>query len=152
MKFAAFYSPDGVVKYIFGFQDDDPPQTEEPWVEVSAGVSPDDGWVQSGSWTAYSAEGAARKKSPPPYPASWSPITQTWTDLREPAERVAQQWAAVRTQRNRLLLESDWTDTYSAPTRLGETLYSNWQTYRQALRDVTLQPDPFNITWPTPPG
>jgi hypothetical protein len=27
-----------------------------------------------------------------------------------------------------------------------------WAAYRQALRDVTLQPDPFNIVWPTPPA
>jgi len=23
-----------------------------------------------------------------------------------------------------------------------------WATYRQALRDITTQADPFNITWP----
>ena len=27
-----------------------------------------------------------------------------------------------------------------------------WRTYRQQLRDVTSQPDPFNIVWPTPPS
>ena len=61
------------------------------------------------------------------------------------------QWVLVRTRRNGLLLASDWTDTYSAPARLGQELYAAWQDYRQALRDVTDQPDPFNIVWPTPP-
>jgi hypothetical protein len=27
----------------------------------------------------------------------------------------------------------------------------SWAIYRQALRDITNQADPFNITWPTPP-
>jgi hypothetical protein len=54
--------------------------------------------------------------------------------------------------RNQKLADSDWTDTASAPARLGQELYDQWQTYRQALRDVTAQPGyPFNIIWPTPP-
>ena len=56
---------------------------------------------------------------------------------------------AVRLQK---LLDSDWTDTASAPTRLGQTLYAQWQTYRQALRDVPTQSGyPVNVVWPTPP-
>ena len=27
-----------------------------------------------------------------------------------------------------------------------------WKTYRQALRDITKQSDPDNITWPTKPS
>jgi hypothetical protein len=57
----------------------------------------------------------------------------------------------VRARRDELLQQSDWTDTLSAKNRLGQELYDQWQTYRQALRDVTSQPDPFNIVWPTPP-
>jgi Phage tail assembly chaperone protein len=62
------------------------------------------------------------------------------------------QWARMRSERNRLLLDSDWTDTASAPARLGQARHQPWLTYRQALRDVTLQPDPFSIVWPTTPG
>ena len=58
---------------------------------------------------------------------------------------------AVRARRDRLLAESDWTDTLSAKARLGAELYQGWQDYRQALRDVTLQPDPLNIVWPVAP-
>ncbi len=58
----------------------------------------------------------------------------------------------ARARRDALLQQSDWTDTASAPARLGQELYDQWQTYRQALRDVTAQPGyPFNIIWPTPP-
>lgn len=65
---------------------------------------------------------------------------------------VPMKWAEVIERRNGLLAESDWTDTASAPTRLGAQLYGRWQTYRQALRDLTQQADPFKITWPTAPA
>jgi hypothetical protein len=59
---------------------------------------------------------------------------------------------AARARRDALLQQSDWTDTASAPARLGQALYDQWQTYRQALRDVTAQPGyPFDIIWPIPP-
>jgi hypothetical protein len=73
--------------------------------------------------------------------------TKQWVDPRTSET----QWVVVRSERRRRLLASDWTDTASAPARLGQELYDQWQTYRQALRDVTGQPDPFNIIWPTPP-
>jgi hypothetical protein len=58
----------------------------------------------------------------------------------------------VRVQRDNLLAQSDWTDTTSAPARLGATLYQEWQTYRQALRDVpTRSGFPFNVIWPVAP-
>jgi hypothetical protein len=56
-------------------------------------------------------------------------------------------WALAKQKRNRLLQESDWTQLPDIPS---ETKTA-WATYRQALRDITLQPDPFNIVWPTPP-
>jgi len=62
-----------------------------------------------------------------------------------------QRWDMVKLNRVKKLESSDWTDTLSAKTRLGDELYQKWQTYRQALRDITTQADPFNITWPTPP-
>jgi len=54
--------------------------------------------------------------------------------------------------RDQLLLNSDWTDTLSAKNRLGQERYDQWQTYRQALRDITTQSTyPINVVWPTPP-
>lgn len=73
--------------------------------------------------------------------------TKQWVDPRTPET----QWREVRRVRNQRLQATDWTDTASAPARLGAELYANWQAYRQALRDITLQPDPFNVVWPTPP-
>jgi len=57
------------------------------------------------------------------------------------------QWVVVRNQRDQLLAASDWTQL---PDVTIETK-SAWATYRQQLRDITNQPDPFNITWPTSP-
>lgn len=58
----------------------------------------------------------------------------------------------IRLERNELLLQSDWTDTLSAQSRLGETKYAEWQSYRQDLRDITSQSGfPENVVWPTKP-
>jgi hypothetical protein len=59
-------------------------------------------------------------------------------------------WAEVRTKRNTLLNESDWTQFQDSPIT-GSSL-TDWQTYRQSLRDVTTQSDPYNIVWPTIPS
>lgn len=56
------------------------------------------------------------------------------------------QWAVVRAERNALLAASDWTQVADAPVDAAA-----WRLYRQALRDVTLQENPFNIVWPTRP-
>jgi hypothetical protein len=53
----------------------------------------------------------------------------------------------VRNQRNQLLKDSDWTQVLDAPVDKAE-----WATYRQALRDISLQETfPHNIIWPTQP-
>lgn len=106
-----------------------------------------DGYVAEGAFVAYTATQAQAKLQRPPYAAKWSNASMSWVDQRDTAEV----WVGVRQVRNQKLQASDWTDTASAPARLGTTAYNAWQTYRQALRDVTLQPDPRNITWPTPP-
>jgi hypothetical protein len=59
--------------------------------------------------------------------------------------------AKIQKKRLSLLAESDWTDTASAPERLGN-LYNEWRTYRQALRDITKQSGyPLDVVWPTKP-
>jgi hypothetical protein len=58
----------------------------------------------------------------------------------------------IRRQRDGLLAETDWTDTLSAKTRLGEEKYSAWQEYRQALRDFPETCDLDNPAWPLKPG
>lgn len=74
------------------------------------------------------------------------------TDLT-PAEIQAlkdTQWATVRADRNRRLAECDWTQLADVPLTTEER--AAWVTYRQALRDVTDQLDPYNIVWPVAPS
>ncbi len=65
------------------------------------------------------------------------------------AGRDAEQWRAVRGDRNGRLAASDWTVLSDVPILPEKE--NEWVDYRQELRDITDQPDPFNITWPTPP-
>ena len=62
------------------------------------------------------------------------------------ADILADKWAAIRTQRDTLMAQSDWMAMPDSPA-----IPSAWTTYRQALRDITTQSDPTNITWPTKP-
>lgn len=56
--------------------------------------------------------------------------------------------SGVRAQRDRLLASTDWTQLPDVPLPTKEA----WAAYRQALRDITRQPDLSNISWPVPPG
>ena len=66
------------------------------------------------------------------------------------AEVLNEQWRYVRNKRDDLLAKTDWVVTRASETGVAET--DAWKTYRQALRDVPTQSDPFNITWPTEPS
>ena len=58
----------------------------------------------------------------------------------EPAPTAEQ----VRSERDRLLAASDWTQVADAPVD-----QAAWATYRQALRDIPQQAGfPFNVVWP----
>ena len=68
------------------------------------------------------------------------------TTADEQTELNNSKWALIRSERNRKLTETDWRATSDL------TLSDDWKTYRQALRDVPTQSDPFNISWPTEPS
>ena len=59
-------------------------------------------------------------------------------------------WEKLRNERDNLLLFSDFTQL--GDIGLSDSKKAEWVTYRQALRDITKQSDPFNITWPTEPS
>ena len=77
-------------------------------------------------------------------------VTQVWNvrDMTtdEVAVAIEEQWERVRAQRNQKLAECDWTQLPDAPVDAAA-----WAAYRQELRDITTQTDPFNITWPQEP-
>jgi hypothetical protein len=74
-------------------------------------------------------------------------LKPTWAQVQEGV--IPEQWIVVRGQRLHKLRASDWSVLSDVPMTAEKKV--EWETYRQALRDVTTQPDPFNITWPTPP-
>lgn len=83
----------------------------------------------------------------------WRVIPLTAEELAqkqaEEQKRIESQWSSVRGQRNELLRLTDWTQLPDCP--LNESDKGLWQNYRQALRDVPNQPDPFAIVWPESP-
>lgn len=62
---------------------------------------------------------------------------------------LANEWASVRKKRDGLLAETDWRVIKSI--EIGVAISDSWMTYRQELRDITTQEDPFDIAWPTVP-
>ena len=62
------------------------------------------------------------------------------------AQITEQKWVKIRIQRNTKLSATDWRASSDL------TLSDAWKTYRQALRDITTQADPDNISWPTEPS
>jgi hypothetical protein len=54
----------------------------------------------------------------------------------------------IRAERNKKLVESDWSQVVDTP----QTIKDKWAPYRQQLRDLTTQPGfPQNVVWPVKP-
>lgn len=86
----------------------------------------------------------------PPQPAdteweTWRLEAGAW--VARPTEAAL--WRAVRAERDRRLATTDWI--VARATEAGEPVPIEWREYRQALRDVTKQPDPAAIDWPEAP-
>lgn len=74
-----------------------------------------------------------------------------WTVRNKTAEEITadnqRKADSVRSERNRLLAASDWTQVLDTVVN-----QASWAAYRQALRDVPSQSGfPWNVTWPTEP-
>ena len=67
------------------------------------------------------------------------------TTSEEKTVLINNKWNEIRYERLDKLQETDWRASSDL------TLSDDWKTYRQALRDITTQSDPFNITWPVAP-
>jgi hypothetical protein len=61
-------------------------------------------------------------------------------------------WANVRGKRDDLLRDSDWTAV--TDTALGEADQTDWEDYRQDLRDIpqTYSADVESVVWPDAPA
>ena len=71
----------------------------------------------------------------------------SWSDVQ--AGQDGQGWMVTRSERDVKLQACDWTVLPDVP--MDASKKTEWETYRQELRDITDQSDPFNITWPSPP-
>lgn len=71
-----------------------------------------------------------------------------WTEEQFLEAYKPDMWAEIREKRDALLTETDWTQNPDVPT----TTKDKWVAYRQSLRDITTQSDPYSVTWPTEPS
>lgn len=60
-------------------------------------------------------------------------------------------WQFIRYERDRMLQESDWTELPSVRKLHGEQWGQDWDSYRQALRDITNATSTQQVVWPTKP-
>lgn len=84
---------------------------------------------------------------------SWDPETET-ISYANPEDEIADKWDDVRDKRDPLLEASDkeslvlWADRWLASDQATKDA---WDEYRTALRNITTQEDPDNVTWPMHP-
>ncbi len=74
----------------------------------------------------------------------WNEVDATQSEIDT---KLEDRWEVIRILRSELLLECDWTQLADIPTETKEL----WQTYRQELRNITSQTNPFSIVWPVKP-
>lgn len=77
-------------------------------------------------------------------------------DAQAQADALAHEWDLVRTERDLRLSGSDWI--FSPPEDLPQAVhdeitanYQGWVIYREGVRAITDQPDPYTVVWPIPP-
>lgn len=78
--------------------------------------------------------------------------TQVWNQTDATQEeidvKIQNQWEQIRVARNEILTQCDWTILSDSPV---SSSIEDWKTYRQQLRDITNQSNPFEVVWPTKP-
>lgn len=101
--------------------------------------------IESNALTQYIKNNSVKNIPPKPnFECDFDFATESWTPSYE------KQFQNVKSQRNLLLTNSDWTQIPNNP--LTDQQKQDWAVYRQELRDVTSQSGyPFNVIWPTPP-
>lgn len=142
----AYYDKDG--KYIWVGNETmrvegAPPPPEHPMKSVAHGKYR--GVVNQ--FTQYHDLQSNTSKNMPDKPAedySFDYVTKTWVPM------VDRAWERVRSTRDQLLKQTDWYVTKA--TELGEPMVPAVVAYRQALRDITSQSDPYSIVWPVLAG
>ena len=80
-------------------------------------------------------------------------VNGTWPELSlvdGSADKAGPKWDALRAERDRRLAACDWTQGNDSPLSSNEK--SEWQLYRQALRDLPANTeDPDSVVYPEAP-
>lgn len=77
------------------------------------------------------------------------PVEQAAYVEQQAALNIVGKWNSIRQHRAQLLAETDYTQLPDTPISAASRLA--FAEYRQALRNVTAQPNPYDIIWPTLP-
>ena len=84
---------------------------------------------------------------------TWNGSEIVKDDTAKAAHDLAEEWKQIRTERNRLLAETDWVVIKAREN--GGTVPATWKTYRVALRNIPSEQSDATkyseITWPTKP-
>ena len=85
---------------------------------------------------------------------TWNGSEIVKDDTAKAAHDLAEEWKQIRTERNRLLAETDWVVIKAREN--GGQVPAAWKTYRVALRDLPAEQSDktkySEITWPTKPS
>ena len=87
------------------------------------------------------------------YHLTWNGSEIVKDDTAKAAHDLAEEWKRIRTERNRLLAETDWVVIKAREN--GGQVPAAWKTYRVALRNIPSEQSDetkySEITWPTRP-
>jgi hypothetical protein len=99
----------------------------------------------------YTAQQQATKANKPIYNCAWNNSTFVWNDTRTFEKQNSDAEDLAIATRDALLSQSDWIVIRAVDQET--PIPTDWQTYRQALRDITNQTGyPLNIVWPVAPN
>ena len=79
------------------------------------------------------------------YYQNWAIEDSTESEIET---KIQNKWNEIRNLRTELLKECDWTVLPDSPVGENRTA---WIQYRQELRNITSQENPFSIVWPIQP-
>lgn len=110
------------------------------FIGVSKQIDPKEGISTNWTYTAPPDDGVYKWEN-----SQW--VEGVEPDISVPSADLNALAETARTDRNALLIASDWTQVADAPVDK-----EAWASYRQQLRDVTLQSEfPLNVIWPEKP-
>ena len=132
-KFTAYSATTGQV--LYRGEASDPSILATDAISILLDEMHDGGWIENGIHHPLPEQPSTRHV--------FDYSLKSWVDPRTPET----EWPMIRAERDRRLAATDWIQLPDVPLTTKEA----WAVYRQALRDITKQADPFNIVWPELP-